>query len=68
MARPQKCRCICSKPRYPCFIPQNAADDGDCVIIGFDEFEVVRLLDYVMLSQQQCSVKMNISRTTVTRM
>lgn len=67
MARPNKCRCICSKPGITRFLPAGAADRG-AVVIGFDEYEVVRLLDYVHLSQQQCADKMRISRTTVTRM
>ena len=67
MARPNKCRCICSKPKVTRFVPA-AAEPREPVTIGFDEYEVVRLLDYVHLSQQQCAEKMNISRTTVTRM
>lgn len=67
MARPYKCRCICSKPKITRFVPA-AGTSQEPVVIGFDEYEVVRLLDYVHLSQQQCAKKMNISRTTVTRM
>lgn len=66
MARPQKCRCICSKPRITEFYPMTEQDNGT-VIIGFDEYEVVRLLDYVGLTQESCAKKMNISRPTVTR-
>ena len=68
MARPVKCRCICSPPRTTQFLPAGGAGTGEGVTLGLDEYEVVRLLDYVHLSQQQCAEKMNISRTTVTRM
>ena len=68
MARPVKCRCICSRPKITSFFPAGGTGGQKPVTIGLDEYEVFRLLDYVHLSQQQCADKMNISRTTVTRM
>jgi len=67
MSRPFKCRCICSKPQTTCFIPERESDGGT-VVIGYDEYEAIRLLDYVVLTQEQCAEKMNVSRSTVTRM
>ena len=67
MARPQKCRCICSKPSVTRFYPERR-EKVESVIIGYDEYEVIRLLDYVLLTQEQCAKKMQISRPTVTRM
>lgn len=67
MARPQKCRCICSKPNTTRFIPVNDRTDA-AVTLGYDEYEVLRLLDYIQLTQEQCALKMCVSRTTVTRM
>lgn len=66
MPRPQKCRCICSKPKITGFLPEGY-QSGESVILGFDEYEAIRLLDYVKLTQEQCAKKMNISRPTVTR-
>lgn len=66
MARPQKCRCICSKPEITGFSPEGCQPDGT-VTIGFDEYETIRLLDYIQLTQEECARKMNISRPTVTR-
>lgn len=66
MARPQKCRCICSLPAVKGFLPEGCMSRGT-VIIGYDEYEVIRLLDYVKLTQEECARKMNISRPTVTR-
>ena len=40
----------------------------ETVNIGYDEYEVIRLLDYEMFSQKQCAEKMSISRSTVARM
>lgn len=67
MARPQKCRCICSKPRTTRFVPEGGKT-RQTVTIGYDEYETIRLLDKVLLTQEQCARKMNVSRTTVTRM
>ena len=57
MARPFKCRCICSKPKTTCFVPQNGVGSG-AGILGYDEYEVIRLLDYAALTQEQCADKM----------
>lgn len=66
MARPQKCRCICSIPGTAGFLPEGRPPNG-AVTIGYDEYEAIRLLDYVQLTQEECARKMNISRPTVTR-
>ena len=66
MARPQKCRYICSKPKVTRFFPD--LEEAGSVIIGYDEYEVIRLLDYVRLTQEECARKMQVSRPTVTRM
>ena len=69
MSRPSKCRCICSMPQVTEFLPQGSpASGGNPVVLQVDEFEVIRLLDYKGFTQEQCAVRMNISRTTVTRM
>lgn len=67
MARPPKCRRICSKPSTTCFDPLRA-EPIETVVLGYDEYETVRLLDYEHFSQQQCAARMQVSRTTVTRM
>jgi predicted DNA-binding protein (UPF0251 family) len=69
MARPQKCRCICSMPQITEFGPRGrGACARETVVLGVDEYEVIRLLDYAHLTQAQCAERMNIARTTVTRM
>ena len=47
MARPQKCRCICSKPEITEFIPKGSSGEK-CVNLTYDEYETVRLLDPCM--------------------
>ncbi|MDD2954797.1 MAG: DUF134 domain-containing protein [Oscillospiraceae bacterium] len=67
MARPQKFRCICSKPATTRFEPAGEKA-GEPVYLGYDEYETVRLLDYELFSQEQCARRMGVSRPTVTRM
>lgn len=67
MARPQKCRCVCSRPARTRFVPEGAEGE-EPMILGIDEYETVRLLDYEMFSQEQCARRMGVSRPTVTRM
>ena len=38
------------------------------MVLGYDEYEVLRLLDYEGFSQAMCAQRMDVSRTTVTRM
>lgn len=66
MARPQKRRCICSVPRVTRYAPQDGTPGGS-VQLTFDEYETIRLLDYLQMNQEQCAKRMGISRTTVTR-
>ena len=66
MARPQKCRCICSIPRVREFCPDNQ-DDNEAVQLKYDEYEALRLLDFEQKTQKECALKMGVSRPTVTR-
>ena len=69
MPRPQKCRCICSMPKVTEFGPLgNTALSNIPVTLRIDEYEVIRLLDYEQFSQEKCAERMQIARTTVTRM
>lgn len=66
MPRPQKQRCICSLPRAGGFTPQGCEASGS-VNLTYDEYEVIRLLDHMQMTQEQCAGRMGISRPTVTR-
>lgn len=65
MPRPVKCRRVCSKPRITVFEPSVKDDLTDTVVMTIDEYETVRLIDREGLSQEECSLCMNIARTTV---
>lgn len=65
MPRPQRCRRVCKEPEYLCF-KANTIDKKDTVVLSVDEYEVIRLVDFEKQSHEQCSLIMDISRTTVT--
>ena len=66
MARPTKQRCICSLPLVTGFSPQGCKASGS-INLTYDEYEVLRLLDHMQMTQEQCAKRMQISRPTVTR-
>ena len=65
MARPRRCRRICSEPSYDSFLPGGFPSDEE-VILTLDEYEAIRLVDMEKLTHEQCAKQMDISRTTVT--
>lgn len=65
MARPSKCRRICSEPVYDGFVPTGICVQEE-ILLSVDEYEVIRLIDLEKMTHEQCSAVMNISRTTVT--
>ncbi len=64
MSRPTKCRMICRFPQTLEFIPAKDGDGKDPVILTVDEYETIRLIDREGLSQEQCSQRMQVARTT----
>lgn len=65
MARPTKCRRICSEPAYDMFRPEGIPTDGQ-VNMTVDEYEAIRLIDLDGCTHEQCARQMEISRITVT--
>lgn len=66
MSRPKKWRKVCCMPENLIFGPIR--DDGldkEVVNLTVDEYEVLRLIDFVGLDQEKCAEKINVSRTTV---
>ena len=54
MARPFKQRCICSVPKVTSFVPEGQPAEGT-VRIGYDEYEVLRLMDFRKMTQAECA-------------
>lgn len=65
LARPQKCRRICSEPEYEKFSPDGISG-SDIIVLSLDEYEVIRLVDLEKRTHAECAAQMEISRTTVT--
>ena len=65
MARPTRCRRVCTEPACPGFAPRRETGAGENVLT-VDEYEVIRLVDYEKRTHEQCAAQMEISRTTVT--
>ena len=68
MPRPQQNRRILSPPLMQGFKPFGIPrKDLETVVLKFDEYEAIRLLDYDGLMQEQAAIQMNVSRPTLTR-
>lgn len=71
MPRPRKFRRVCKKPTIEAFGPVVAYDDDideyNYIIMSFEEYETIRLMDYEGLNQEACGVSMNIGRSSVQR-
>lgn len=66
MPRPMKWRRVCSLPEKDRFGPIGADLNSETHInMAVDEYETIRLIDLEGYTQEQCSEKMNIARTTV---
>ena len=66
MPRPYKRRriCACGMPGCSNFGPLSGEHTQD-VVMTVDEFETIRLIDLEGLTQEECSRRMNVARTTV---
>lgn len=63
--RPRKWRRVCCMPGSQDFGPLGVdGNDRKVVVMTVDEFEAIRLIDLEGLSQEQCSERMGVARTT----
>ena len=65
MPRPKKCRSVCQLPKTISFSPEGLSEAKEVVILTVEEYETIRLIDKEGLSQEQCSERMQVARTTV---
>ena len=63
VARPKKLRRICAYPKVMGFRPFG--DYAEVVDLTFDEYEVMRLMDTLGYSQEECAIQMDIARSPV---
>lgn len=62
MARPYKARRICSVPAIDTFGPLNQEMDS-AVELTLEEYETIRLIDWLDCTQEQCADQMGVART-----
>ncbi|GAB1416528.1 hypothetical protein MASR2M117_19340 [Paludibacter sp.] len=68
MPRPKQHRRVNAPPLMKGYKPFGIpASELETVILHYDEYEAIRLLDYEGLLQEQAAEKMNVSRPTLTR-
>jgi uncharacterized protein len=68
MARPQKSRKVNNPPKMQGFKPFGIAFcDTEHIVLHFDEYECIKLVNYDNLSQDLAAVQMEVSRPTLTR-
>ena len=67
MARPKRCRRICTEPDFDAFVPAGIPC-AETVTLTLEEYETIRLIDLENCTHQQCAQQMDISRTTVTEL
>lgn len=65
MPRPRMRRRICGMPNHLKFFPM---DSNGTVNLLVEEYEVIRLIDYKKLTQEECAQIMGIARTSVQKM
>lgn len=65
MPRPKKRRSVCQLPKTISFSPEGLSGSKEVVILTVEEYETIRLIDKEGLSQEQCSERMQVARTTV---
>jgi len=69
MPRPRKWRRVCCLPECNRFGPLNAdTSPENYIMMTVDEYESIRLIDLLGLTQEECASQMNIARTTVQAM
>lgn len=68
MPRPRKWRKVCCLPERNLYGPRNGPDlESEITIMTVEEYETIRLIDLDGLTQEECSERMDVARTTVQR-
>ena len=60
MPRPTKCRRICELPRRERFGPLDGPPE-DAVEMTVDEYEVIRLIDLLDYTQEECAAQIGVA-------
>lgn len=66
MPRNAKCRRVCQLPAHCRFSPEQPGKN-EAVELTVEEYETVRLMDYLGFNQESVAAQMGVARTTVQR-
>lgn len=66
MPRNAKCRRVCQLPAHCRFSPEQPGKN-EAVELTVEEYETVRLMDYLGFNQESAAAQMGVARTTVQR-
>ena len=64
MGRPNKARRVCRLPSHRAFAPTDGPAQ-QLIRLSVEEYEALRLMDYLGLTQQQAAAQMEISRSAL---
>lgn len=73
MPRPKKERCVELRPCIEAMVPAAGKDldkkseRTDCICLKIDEFEAIRLADYLNMYHEEAARRMGVSRVTFGR-
>lgn len=69
MVRPRKCRRVCKMPERDTFGPlgKQPTENDTLVLMSVEGYEVIRLLDYEKLTQEETADLMGVARSTIQR-
>ena len=66
MARPRKCRRVCTLPKVNEFGPVDLSiGTNELIIMSIEEYESIRLMDLERLNQEECANAMGVARSTI---
>lgn len=69
MARPRKCRRVCCIPERKIYGPIGSPmEENNVVLMSVEEYEVVRLIDLVGLTQEESAARMDVARPSIQRL
>lgn len=68
MPRPRKWRRVCCLPETTLFGSLSGDPSNNTqIVMSIEEYETIRLIDLENLTQEECSDRMDVARTTVQR-
>lgn len=65
MPRPSKVKKVCRMPICTTYYAENQACCSHEIFLTVEEYETIRLIDYMGLTQEECAAQMDVGRATV---